>query len=891
MIKRRINMLRCIRENTPCLPAWLPRLIFRRASFILILSVVLTVVLTVYTVLNFKIDTDFTKMVSEKLPFRQELNRFHQGFPQLHDSLLLVINAETPEKAGTVRDLLLKRLQGQQEIFRSVFAPRGNAFIRKNGLLYRSPEALVDMADNLAIMQPFLGSLAREMSLDSLFTVLAEVFKADADIMDEDWLNLLITELGGVVAKAGSGESHWISWQNLMRGRSGDKTHREFIILVPRLNYLSLNPIKSALNRIEHVKAEVAENGFADVSVNITGKLALNVENLFSVRQGIYLAGAVSIGMVLVILIWGLKSVRLVVFSLITLLTGLGWTLGFAMLTIGQLNIISVTFVVLFVGLGIDYSIQLCLRYKELIINGWHHTSAIRRTLEETGNTLLLCTLTTATGFYAFVPTAYRGASELGLIAGTGMFVNLLANITLLPSLIHLFQPKFVRRTKISRTLKTVIFRIPHRYPKIILVLSAAVFLGSATLLPKVSFDYNPLNLNDQEAQSVKTAQELLKQSDTSIWTASILCNSAAEANRLAERLESLSVVENTMRLADLVPAGQAQKIGLIEEMAWFMPAVNANIHIVEKPIGDTIAALDEFRKALAGYIPQTSGDSAEIRVMANNINLLIKRLKNPDEADKIVGELETAMLVPLKYLLKQLSGLMQAETFTAEQLPGELKSRYISDGLHRVEIFPRENLNNLEALGRFVTMVKEIAPQATGTPVGIVGAGRAISRAFIEAFIMAVAAITILLLFATRRFTEVLLILTPLIISLGLTAGATVIFEIPFNFANIIVVPLLLGIGLDYGIHLVHRSRLKPVYAETLLSTSTARGVLFSALSTILSFSSLSFSAHRGTAGIGIMLTLSVTIMIGCTLLMLPALLEVFSERLSSGSQNERSL
>jgi hypothetical protein len=884
-------MLRCLREHTPCLPDWLPGLIVRRAPLILIFSLVLTVGLTVYTVLTFQIDTDFTKMVSDRLAFRRELNRFNHAFPQFHNSLLLVIKATTPEKAAIVRDVCVEHLQGQPEVFRSVFAPRGNTFLAANALLYRTPEELVKMADNLAVMQPFLGSMAREMSLENLFTMLARIFSTDTDGLDQDRLNLLLAELNETVVKVSSGKSNWISWQNLMRGRSADKMCREFVILVPCLDYFSLNPIKTAMNHIECVRTEIIRKDFADVSVNVTGKLALNVDNLISVRRGICLAGGVSLGMVLVILIWGLKSGRMVIFSLITLLTGLNWTLGFAMLAIGRLNIISITFVVLFVGLGIDYSIQFCLRYKELIENGQHHIGAIRQTLQDIGNTLLLCSLTTATGFYAFVPTSYSGASELGLIAGTGMFVNLLVNITVLPSLIYLWPPLFVKRLSSSRKLKTIIFGIPVRFPKIVLIVSAAVFLVSLFLLPKVRFDYNPINLNDQKAPSVRTARELLKQSDTSIWTASVLCDSAEEANRMAQRLETLPEVEHTMMLDDLIPSGQAQKIRLIEEMAWFMPVVDANSHIVENSVENVIAALNQFRNALCGYRNNTSGGSDESKEMINDIDLLIKRLENPDEATIIIDQLETTILVPLTYLLKQLSGLMQPEIFSAEQLPVELKSRYISDGIYRVEVFPRENLNNLEALEQFVTAVKKTAPRATGTPVGIVGAGQAISKAFMQALIIALSAVTILLVFATPRFGEVLLILAPLIISLGLTAGATVIFEIPFNFANIIVVPLLLGIGLDYGIHLVHRFRLQSVDDKTILSTSTARGVLFSALSTILSFSSLSVSSHRGTASIGIMLSLSVTIMIGCTLVVLPALLQIFSARFLSGGANERSI
>ena len=231
--------------------------------------------------------------------------------------------------------------------------------------------------------------------------------------------------------------------------------------------------------------------------------------------------------------------------------------------------------------------------------------------------------------------------------------------------------------------------------------------------------------------------------------------------------------------------------------------------------------------------------------------------------------------------LLNQLTQLMEPEIFNMDQLPPALKANYISNGQYRLQIFPKENLNNLKAIERFVTAVKQVTPFATGTPVGIAGAGHAISKAFLQAFIIAIVTIIIFLALVTRQTGEVVLILIPLLVSLGLTAGAAVLFQIPFNFANIIVTPMILGIGLDYAVHLTYRFRVERDARDNILQTSAARGILFSALTTIVSFASLCFSAHQGIAGMGIMLTVCIIIMIGCTLVMLPALLNLFAGRL----------
>jgi hopanoid biosynthesis associated RND transporter like protein HpnN len=870
-------MLRCLRDNYPCVPAGVVDFVVRRAAVLVAASVLLALGLAIYTALNFKIDTDFSGMVSDEVPFRQELLKFRKAFPQLKNSLVLVIDAPLAERAAKARELLLEDLGRNPGEFRSIYSAQGDKFFKRNGLLYLDEPKLLELSDQVAQVQPFLGLLSDELSLKRLFNVLGELFKSEEALLNPERIKLLLEQVNRVISQTGGPSPEWISWQALMRGSQEKGLEREFILILPHLDFGALNPAKPALSRIKQARTALKEKGFGDVTVRITGSLALNVENLSSVRQGIGLAALISLLLVVAVLIWGLRSTRLLFYSLITLLVGLLWTLGFAMLFVGRLNIISVTFVVLFIGLGIDYSIQYCLRYKELILGGHKHVRALWGASQETGNALLLCTLTTAIGFYAFAPTDYSGASELGVIAGTGMFLNLLANLTLLPALIHLRPPRLAAASIPEQSFKSALFKLPYRYSKSILVLSAVVFLLGCFLLPKVYFDYNPLNLNNQQAEPVQTAQELLAEADNSIWTISVLLGSPEQTGELAKKLEALPLVKKTISLASLVPPDQDAKLEVIGEMSLFLPEFDPDLEIIRQPKQDTLAAMESFSQTLDGYLKQAGPDMVIARTLKNSIDSLLERLRQPGAKDEVLAGLETAMLEPLKMLLTQLGQLTQAEPFSAAQLPAQLREQYLAGGLYRLQVFPQKDLNDLDNLAAFVSQVSQAAPGATGTPVGILGAGRTISRSFFEAFIIAVAAITLLLFLITRKLREVLLTLLPLLVSLALTAGATVIFKIPFNFANIIVVPLLLGIGLDYAIHLVHRHRVSPELRENILSSSTARGVLVSALTTIVSFSSLSFSLHQGTASIGIMLTICVSVMIACTLVMLPALLHRF--------------
>jgi len=229
----------------------------------------------------------------------------------------------------------------------------------------------------------------------------------------------------------------------------------------------------------------------------------------------------------------------------------------------------------------------------------------------------------------------------------------------------------------------------------------------------------------------------------------------------------------------------------------------------------------------------------------------------------------------------------MTAEPFSQAQLPPGLVQRYVSaDHQYRIQVFPAQDLRDRQNLERFVAAVTEIAPRATDQPVTILMAGRTIVHAFLSASILAFVLIGIFLRLVVKSWREVLLVLVPLLLSLCYTTAAAVLLHIPFNFANIIVVPLLLGIGVDAGIHVVLRIRETHGRSIHILQTSTARAVLFSSLTTVMSFGTLSFMHHAGTASMGKLLTLSVTMMLFCTLVLLPAYLELHNPFADKGDR-----
>ena len=664
----------------------------------------------------------------------------------------------------------------------------------------------------------------------------------------------------------------------------GGGTADRIIIADPRVREHELPPGKTAIRAVRSMAGEMGLREESGTGIALTGKVARNYDDLRSVQSGIWLASAASFLLVGITLYIGLGSLRMVLVSLATLGSGLVLTMGFAICCVGRLNLISITFVVLFIGLGIDYSIQLCLRYQEVRRADVDHDAAVRIALSDIGNALLLCSATTAMAFYSFVPTAYAGASELGLIAGTGMIINCIVNLTLLPVLLKTsaFLPD--RRRSILG-LRGGLFRFMNRHAGAAAVAAGLAAAVSLALLPSMDFDYNPLRLSDPQAESVVTAQKLFRESGSSLWSVSALAQGAREARSMADRLQGLPEVDRALTLSDFVPQDQEAKLEVIRDMALFMPPGLGGASIrpsepeaIKQTLLETGREAERFLREETDLEPEQRTLWQEYRRSSAQA---AAGLESTEQGRALAEKLRRILLPNLLHLMRSLDGLLQASAFEARDLPQQLRDRYISpQGVRRVQAFPEGNLMDREVLERFVRAVRTVAPEATGTPVRILEAGRTISKAFRDATLWALLLIGGFLFLVVRSRLDVALVLFCLVTSLLLTAGGSVLAGISLNFANIIVIPLLLGIGVDFSIHLVHRYRAGAGTDFALLGTSTSRGILFSALTTALSFASLAFLEHRGTASMGRLLVLSVAAMLGAILIVLPALLSLTKGR-----------
>jgi hopanoid biosynthesis associated RND transporter like protein HpnN len=445
----------------------------------------------------------------------------------------------------------------------------------------------------------------------------------------------------------------------------------------------------------------------------------------------------------------------------------------------------------------------------------------------------------------------------------------LFLSLTLLPALLRLFP-----FTPSQRARRWVAMPIAQTLPAVPVAATAvALAVGALLLLPRVRFDSNPLDLRDQDSESVKTYRELLADPQRSPLTLAAVAPDLATARADANALRDRPTVARTLTIDDLIPADQDDKLAVISDLRLVMGPTLASAHrdanvSVDPSMG--FAKLKESMHALASTYASAAPASAALEQLESTIASLPEA-----ERSARIAELDRSILFGLRFELARLRMALQPRPVDVDDLPAELAALWRSaDGRYRVEITPAEDLNGAGASARFVEQTRSVLPHATGLPVIQIEAARSIVGAFRQAFITALVAISIIAWILMRRLRDTILVLTPVLLGTLLTVGATVVLDMPFNFANVIALPLLLGICVDNGIHIVHRHRSGHTPGGVLTS-STARAVVVSAHTTVVTFGNLAFSGHPGMASMGRLLALGLAIGLACSLLTLPALLD----------------
>ncbi len=849
------------------------RLSARHAAWALAFLVALSAISAAYTAVHFSITTDVRALLSPKLPFQQNEAAFRKAFPELSDTIVVVIDGAESGLARQAADALDAWLAKQPNTIADVYQPGGGAFFEENGLLYLSRAKLWALSNRVATAEPMLIGIARQPNLPQLLHLLGQAFTEQGQhAVPLGNLETILAGMQKTVAASAAGEAAWMPWSGLIQGKTESlEDKRSFLIVSPKLDYGSLEPAARSLATIRAGIKALGLGPAKGVEVRITGSAALDNDQFQSVSRGAGIATALSISLVLLLLFVAFRSIRFVLASLLTLFMGLAWTAAFALAALGPLNLISIAFAVLFVGLGVDFGIQFCVRFRE----EWQGNESIPAGLQGTagriGGPLTLAAVAAACSFYSFVPTSYSGIVDLGVISGTSMFFALFASLTALPAFLTLFR---VRPRPIGHAVETTIANVVGRRTAIgVVVVSALVAVVAMPLALTSHFDFNPMNLQNPKGEAVATFRNLLEQSKTSPYTIDILEPDLAAAEKLATRLAALPSVSRAVTLASYIPGDQTAKLNIIEQMGVLIPPLDAAPPQPSAP-SNIAASLRAFAGTLNAYDKRPDADPKilpETRILAATIS---RFLANKGNIPGALSGLERHMIGSLPYLVRTLMRELGAEPVTLASLPANLRQRYVdAAGQARVELFSHLDLNKEANLRRFVSDVRRVAPNATGAPVMLVDGGDAVVDAFLQATAISIALIVILLLIVLRNALDALLAVLPLGFAALLTVATMRLFGLSFDLANIIALPLLIGLAVAFSIYLIMRWR-RGMSMTEVLKTSTPKAVLFSALTTMSSFGSLAISSDPGMARLGETLTIALCAVIVAILVLQPALL-----------------
>jgi len=837
-----------------------------RSHAALLVAVVLALTMAggVYSARNITIDTDLSKLISQDLPWRQQEAEMDKAFPQNVDLLVAVVDGKTPDTAEDAAAALADKLKSQDTLFRNVRIPDSIMFFRQNGMLFLPKDEVQDFADQIIKAQPFLGTLAADPSLRGVFSAIGllalGVGHGDIDVRD------IAPALNGVAQAAEaalSGNYAPLSWQGLLSGRKPDPRDLRHVVLAQAaLNFDALSPGEGAADQIRQDAAELGLTHDRGMNVRITGDVALNDDQLATLSEGAAFSTLLAGGLLCLWLFLALSSTRIFLAIIITLAVGLIACTTFAVGAIGALNPISIAFAVLFVGIAVDFGIQFSVRYRDERYRSGDLAEALRRTASGIGRPMAVAAIATSAGFFSFVPTDYTGVSDLGLIAGVGMLIGLALNLTLLPALIALMRPRGERRAvgfswagPIDR------FLVAQRLPLIILAVMIA--LGSAALLPKLRFDFNPLNLQNQKSESVAALFDLMTDPMSTPYTIEILTPSPAAAGELADKLGALPEVDQVLTISSFVPEDQDAKLAILADVKTLLgPSLSPPV--VLPPPNDA-----EFMAAIAqceALMKEISSRDPRAARLERDLKSLLAR--GPD----VLPALKANLSDGVKRRLEDMRLALSAKKVSLDTIPDDLKRDWVTtDGRALVQAYPKGDARQNRVLRKFVASVREIAPEATGMPVTIQESAKTVIGAFVTAGAIAVVAIALLLLAVLRRVEDVALVLGPLLLAGLMTLATSVLLGMPLNYANIIALPLLIGVGVSFDVYFVMRWR---AGASDLLQSSTARAILFSALTTGTAFGSLALSNHPGTSEMGKLLTIALIYTLFCTFVILPALL-----------------
>ncbi len=882
----------------------LVRVACRRPRVTLLVAVILTAVSMVYSLTTLTFATS-TRALMPRTTYIERYGEYDKEFGDLDDLVIVVEAASLPEATVYANRLVREIKAARVPLTRINYRIDPKQF-EGRALLYLSKEKLQEIRNRIFDYQDFMEAFAARPTLDQLVegvaTQIAQAFVGgfldlglsdSKGSLDLKFVHDLVAQISTRLDRPAPYRSPW----GALFSVGGDSTGAGYYLSDDqRLLFILAAPVETSSGTftnnqgaIEGVRGVVAQlkKEFPDVNVGVTGKPALANDEMTAAFRDSEYASVVSFVLTFGLLLVGFMRIGKPIAMTIVLSMSLAWSVGLATIFPGHLSLFSVMFISIVVGIGIDYGIYFLFRYEEELFLGRNLKEALEITAARSGPGILLGAVTAAATFYVLMLTDFRGLQELGFISGSAILISFVAMFTVFPATLMLMDRRHAARPRgsVPRAMALESIHVPlvdriTGYPKTVLAIAAILTVLSAMAFRSVRFDYNLLNLQAHGTESVVWEMKILATSGRSGFAAMSTASTLDELRAKHQAFRKLKTVSEVDSALLLIPDDQPDKQKIIADFAPIVGPVRVNRPLPVDP-ERLVTALETLKRRFdiaAGEAPP--GDTQrELTRVAEDIGRLVVKLRQTDS-----GNVEASLALLQRQVYRdfvtsfqRLQNNLNPRMIGLADVPPEIKRKFISDrGRFLLQIHPAVNIWDRDGAARFVTDLRTVDPDVTGTPIITYEAIRLMERAAKQGTVYAIILVSGLTAVMLRRARETLLALSPLALGLVWTAGFMWVFDLKFNLGNIFGLPLILGAGAEYGLSIVTRFMEDREHGGPLIARSTVMGVLIAALTTLVGFASLMLADHRGIYGLGLLLTIGTITSMIAALIVLPVLLRL---------------
>ncbi|TVO36500.1 MMPL family transporter [Vibrio algivorus] len=820
----------------------------------LLLICITTYISVIYSQKHFSVDSDLNHLVKQNAPWRDNLDKTTKAFGDSESSLVVVVSGDDRQQVQQITESLTNDFS-KQPSFKDVFAPSTLPWLKQQALWFLSDQEFKSFTQNLTSLMPRLQRASMSQSqIDpdlSAQQLLAQLNQA-IESKDDNAARLLIQALNQVadstqpVNHQQDTTTQGVNWFSLLFPE--DKhTSYQIISINAEPDRSQKEPNRFIMETAQNIIRQY--NDVSSVQIRLTGQTALDFDEIKDANHSVKLAGTMSLIGLIVVLGFGIRSLRIIAASYVAVIVGLVWTLALGLWLVGNYNTISIVFLVMFIGLGVDFSIHFCLRIREE--QGLHanNQATLLTSIRETLTPLSLCALTSAIGFLGFYPTAYTGLAELGIISAAGMLMGLVATFSVIPVFFFLFgYPRKKQQVVEQEHSDEGYWLVEHH--RLVIGIAVMLLIVAGIGASQMKFDFSTLVLKSPRSESVNTLEEIQQQGLTSSYQMMMLAKTPAQAQQWQQQLAKLPEVSNALSINSFLPQDRNSKLVTLSQS-------------IDRP------ASPEAKSITPIQLAQNLETSPYKDALSSHTLNWLKTAKEPE----IYQAISLQALQPLAQMQQGFMQMMQASPATLDDIPTQLAQRYYNQDYALVVAYPSGDMRDVKQLNRFIDAVQAVAPNATGRPVAEQQVGKIITQAFIQATCYSLALIALVLLFALKHKRDVVLSFIPLLLTTLSTMAVAHWSGFSLNMANIIVIPLIFGLGVDNGIHIVERFR-EVGSVKAFYSSSTPKAAILSSLTTIVTFGSLLLADHRGMFSIGFLLTIAIGFLLIYSLTVLPALL-----------------